>query len=1228
MKDSISIIFAAIIGTFLIVILPLYSILDRQDSMSYNVVLTATTNFVDNVRNKGFIDRNSYTDYIATLASTSNTYKVSIEAYRKILINETDEKGRIIEDSFIEEKELYNTQDILDVLENDNITIDEKTNTNRKNNVYLLGEDDEIYVRVHNTNVTSGSIIYSFLAGATDTEVINISYGGIVNDVNWELYDKINSELELAPEVIMSVPVNAVGNTNVQKVDITGELEDMGCNIENIEDYIGTTDIGDLCGDILEEGNSKYTYLYDLTNTQNKTIKIAVELRRFAKIDGGQGYGYIDVSDLKQEWFNSGEQSQIEKNIISNYIKLHGMYANTDLILRAKQDYYVFEIVLKNVTMSNLDYISSLAHIAILPGLGVDENGIESLLAESVEIELVDVNAINTVAISMPHIWKKLIETKSLSQSAILNNVVYAREEIAFVISYTGINEQTDQQIIEALKQNLRTYSDDISGLQFYTEEQLNEQYKINLSTQVAGHVLVKFKYNSPNDSKENYVRLQDKWIETNIENVYDPESGEEPQIWAMGARSTIYEVKLDDSAPYPPTIIPEGTLGQNGWYTSDVTLNIEPPVSDTIRKNGQVVAGGSGVHKNTLILEGATTLKEQQVNKVVLTKEGTTRAKVKAYDYVGNVSTTNQYNIKIDKTAPTAPTIELVGTKGRDGWYTSDVKVNITPGTDDVSKVARTTYRIEGANSLVERTGTTCTLTVSGTSTIIATTYDNAGNKTETSLEVKLDKAVPPEAKIEVIKGEKNLPQNKWYYTDVTLRITVDASNSVSGLGVSSYRITGNSEVPTTEFEGNTKEITITTNGTHNITVYTFTKAGRFEKTEYTVNIDKDAPKQPTIKINSGNTGENDWYISDVELQVESNGDNGPSGVGESDITYEIIYDGVNSGRQVIGANGKIFFNKEGIHKLKLYISDIALNEVVVERQIKIDKTNPTSADFVIDGKEGVNEWYISDVYLSHKGAADEVSGIQSVTLSTESITRNTNGTKVTLTTKDNAGHKVTKDITIKLDKSVPTEPTIRIDSSPTGAGIAPWLAYNKNIKISIIPGVDTFLSERDNVNIGATTYMVVNEDTGRVVVPETQGTEFNITQEGRFTIYAITYDKAGNRGISTKNVWINKSQVATPKIVSINGTNVENDSIKTITSTTNKISLVVNNLEQGNALNIVLINQNNEKIEITKTVVENTAVEIVLEEKGTYSIKMKQTNMFGTTSKDSTGVYSYKYE
>ena len=69
---------------------------------------------------------------------------------------------------------------------------------------------------------------------------------------------------------------------------------------------------------------------------------------------------------------------------------------------------------------------------------------------------------------------------------------------------------------------------------------------------------------------------------------------------------------------------------------------------------------------------------------------------------------------------------------------------------------------------------------------------------------------------------------------------------------------------------------------------------------------------------------------------------------------------------------------------------------------EIKIDKTRPTGADFVISGTAGEADWYTSDVEISYKGEKDEVSEISSVTLSKTSITENTNGEEVTLITEE----------------------------------------------------------------------------------------------------------------------------------------------------------------------------------------------------------------------------------
>lgn len=1248
MKDNISIIFTAIIGTFLIVLLPLYSILDRQDSMSYNVVLTETTNFVDNIRNNGFIDKESYYDYISALASTSNTYKVTMEAYRKTLIRETDENGNIIPYSWVEEIELYNTKDILEVLEGDNTS---NLQSNKANNVYLFNQNDEIYVKVHNTNITAGSVIYNVVAGATNNEVINVSYGGVVNKVNWELYSKIQSETDLVPEVVMSVPVNMKNSTNIQKINEDGSMETIDCTIEDLDEYIGAS-IEELCGDVVDNRTGEsYTYLYNLQTEEdgkkiNKTINIAVELRRFNKVHVGVDTEtkediYMDISELREADFNdaSGQQSDVERFIINNYIELNGMYASVDIDLRKKDNYYVFDITLTNVRMSDLDYIASLASLTILPGLGIDENGIQSLGNETVQLELTDTSTANAVTISMPYNWKKLIKTKDRSESMILDGIVYAKQDIAFIISYTGINGQTDEEVAEAIKDNLRIYitETEYTDLEILTAKELNDQYQANIQTDTAGHVVVKFRYSSSNSSKTNHIELLENWIETNVEEVIDVQEDEEIKEYASGARSTEYQVLLDDSAPLSPMIALEGTIGDNDWYTSDVVLTLIPSATDTVRKqstkldeDGNIIAdyavetGGSGVYKNTLTLTGSNKLSESEVITARLTEDGTSYAVAKAYDYIGNtgnMSKPEQKEIKIDKTPPTEPKITLSGNEGNNGWYKSDVTINITPGTDITSKVDRTTYRIEGQNSLDETVGTSYTLTKEGKSTVIATTYDKAGNKTEKILDVYIDKATPPDAIISVISGEKNSADNLWYYTDVVLKVKVDAGDAISQLGTSSYRITGDNgiDVPVTEFEGNEVEISLTKSGTHNLTVYTYTKAGNIKETKYTVQIDKDAPNAPKVEITNGTKGDNDWYITNVELQVTSNGDNGTSG--ERKLTYTLTTNGVASTEREINNNGKITINQEGEHILKVYSRDIALNKTEVERTIKIDKTAPKGATIKIDGSLGNNDWYTSDVSLSYEGQSDSISGIASVELSTNAITEDTDGTTVVVTTKDNAGHTVTSEKVIKVDKTAPTDPVINLLELPTGTGITGVALYNKDVPISITPGTDA--------NIDKTTYKVTKNGGLDTIISEREAEEFILDYEGTtVTVVATTYDKAGNISEVSRAIWINKQRPVAPTIVRINGTNIKDVSDDEIISTLNTVSLELSEVTEGNSVTVTLINQNTYKeIEKTQIMVNGTPIKINLTEKGRYSIIITQTNRFGTQS-NANKLYYYTYE
>ena len=56
MEDNVSILLASILTVVIIVLFPIYNVATRQDSIAKNMVVKATTNFVDEARNKGYIE--------------------------------------------------------------------------------------------------------------------------------------------------------------------------------------------------------------------------------------------------------------------------------------------------------------------------------------------------------------------------------------------------------------------------------------------------------------------------------------------------------------------------------------------------------------------------------------------------------------------------------------------------------------------------------------------------------------------------------------------------------------------------------------------------------------------------------------------------------------------------------------------------------------------------------------------------------------------------------------------------------------------------------------------------------------------------------------------------------------------------------------------------------------------------------------------------------------------
>lgn len=83
METSLQKIIAAIVGVMILFIIPVYIAFEKVDDVSYSLALKLTQNFVDNVRDKGYISPEMYSDFVSGLYATNNTYDVNIEHVKK-----------------------------------------------------------------------------------------------------------------------------------------------------------------------------------------------------------------------------------------------------------------------------------------------------------------------------------------------------------------------------------------------------------------------------------------------------------------------------------------------------------------------------------------------------------------------------------------------------------------------------------------------------------------------------------------------------------------------------------------------------------------------------------------------------------------------------------------------------------------------------------------------------------------------------------------------------------------------------------------------------------------------------------------------------------------------------------------------------------------------------------------------------------------------------------------
>ena len=123
---------------------------------------------------------------------------------------------------------------------------------------------------------------------------------------------------------------------------------------------------------------------------------------------------------------------------------------------------------------------------------------------------------------------------------------------------------------------------------------------------------------------------------------------------------STSPAFKFDSTPPTAILAVTAGTLGSNGWYTSDVTVHTSG--SDTLS------------------------------NPTICTADQFQTAETTGAEFHGQCTNdaglsanASPLTVKLDKTAPTGVTLTASGTLGLNNWYTSDVIIQ-TLGTDTIS--------------------------------------------------------------------------------------------------------------------------------------------------------------------------------------------------------------------------------------------------------------------------------------------------------------------------------------------------------------------------------------------------------------------------------------------------------------------------------------------------------------------------------------------------------------
>lgn len=274
-------------------------------------------------------------------------------------------------------------------------------------------------------------------------------------------------------------------------------------------------------------------------------------------------------------------------------------------------------------------------------------------------------------------------------------------------------------------------------------------------------------------------------------------------------ASASVSDINIDKAAPTISGAISGGTLGDNGWYRSDVTVHWT--CADSLSG-----IAGSCPADGTIGGEGQNLSATGSVS-----------------DRAGNAASAQSPAVKIDQTAPNT------GASAVDAWNNVDVDVTLTPN-DALSGVAETRYRIDGGT---DQSGTAVRIASEGKHTLEFWSVDKAGNREATkSIAVNIDKSSPT-----ITHALSPAPNaNGWNAGDVHVTFTCD--DALSGIASCGPDLVVAVEGRDQDASGTARD-----------------NAGNTATDPATVSIDKTAPTITAAADRAPNADH--WYDDDVTV-------------------------------------------------------------------------------------------------------------------------------------------------------------------------------------------------------------------------------------------------------------------------------------------------------------------------------------------------------------------------